>query len=142
MCWRKITLFLIKPRLNWPVSGLIRWGSVERNCVAARWKCTAVGRCRYWYAWRWNTHLSVRSRVFWRTSSQSVLGGEALPLSVFQCVSYRNKKGGTIRDLFQSEAPPSTLFTNKHEQFTPKQDVNLHLLILVNFKLAVFRLRE
>ncbi len=82
------------------------------------------------------------AEFFWRTSSQSVLGGEALPLSVFQCVSYRNKKGGTIRDLFQSEAPPSTLFTNKHEQFTPKQDVNLHLLILVNFKLAVFRLRE
>lgn len=48
------------------------------------------------------------------------------------------KKGGTIRNLFSSEAPPSTMYTNKHEQSTPNS-VNLHLLILVYFKLAVFR---
>ena len=54
-------------------------------------------------------------------------------------VYHTNKKGGTIRDLFNPEEPPSTLHTNKHEQLTPKTDVNLHLLILVCIKLAVFR---
>lgn len=53
-----------------------------------------------------------------------------------------NKKGGTIRNLFYPEEPPSTLHVNKHEQSTPNKDVNLHLLILTCFKLAVFRIEN
>lgn len=60
----------------------------------------------------------------------------------FTDVYHDNKKGGTIRNLFNPEEPPSTLCTNKHEQSTPNEDVNLHLLILVHFKLAVFRIEN
>ena len=35
------------------------------------------------------------------------------------CVIHNNKKGGTIRNLFCSEVPPSTMSINKYEQFTP-----------------------
>ena len=35
------------------------------------------------------------------------------------CVIHNNKKGGTIRNLFCSVVPPSTMSINKYEQFTP-----------------------
>ena len=69
--------------------------------------------------------------------------GTTLPMKLlfyyFSNVHHEYKKGGTIRNLFYPGEPPSTLHTNKHEQFTPNKDVNLHLLIPVCFKLAVFR---
>lgn len=45
--------------------------------------------------------------------------GSTLPVELFfddfTNVYHGNKKGGTIRDLFCPEEPPSTLCTNKHE---------------------------
>lgn len=52
--------------------------------------------------------------------------GSRTPLTIkfffdyFSDVYHGNKKGGTIRDLFCPEEPPSTLHANKHEQSTPK----------------------
>ena len=113
--------------------------SKQRNCVPKFGKSWPATPYRYFHAWKYYTHWYGRNKVCLRTRKRSGLDDRTPLRWFYQCVSWTIKKGGTIRDLFNPEEPPSTLHVNKHEQSTPNKDVNLHLLILVYFKLAVFR---
>lgn len=50
----------------------------------------------------------------WRRSSSSI----SLPMCIIMMLMHY-EKGGTIRNLYCSEVPPSTACINKYEQFTP-----------------------
>ena len=65
------------------------------------------------------THWYGRNKVSPQAMTRIVLDDKILLQLFFRCAYIKNK-GGTIRDLLNPEEPPSTLYKNKHEQFTPK----------------------
>ncbi|MGM9699374.1 MAG: hypothetical protein ACI3Y0_12150 [Prevotella sp.] len=50
--------------------------------------------------------------------------------------------GGTVRDLSANQASPNAPRKEKHEQFTPIQDVNLRQLVLLRFEFGDFDWQE
>ena len=57
---------------------------------------------------------------------------------VVSCMSLTIKKGGTAPCFSAILVPPSTIENEKHEQFTPIQDMNLRRLILCSYKFDEF----